>query len=219
MKPFIVCAVAVLLWSGAEAFAQAGGQGKDKNQTQVKQNASKAENAQKDAQKNAKDLAGAAQKEAGQAGQTVKRRREGAAASRSRQGGPANKDVNRPADVVEKGKTLGKEHAKQAQAFQKQIQREDAKHMERHARLVRIRELAAQKGDAEMVARVEKLMEKEQQVYSRKVQRMQEQPRAAQQTPAGAQPSPAPGSKPDSNQGSQAAPKAEKEKTNQGPSK
>lgn len=219
MRPFIACAVAVLLWSGAEAFAQAGGQGKGKNQTQVKQNAPKAENAQKDAQKDAKDLAGAAQKEAGQAGETVKRRREGAAASRSRQGGPADKDANRSADVVEKGKALGKEHAKQAQAFQKQIRHEDAKHMERHARLVRIRELAAQKGDAEMVARVEKLMEKEQQVYSRKVQRMQEQPKAAQQSPAGAQPSPAPESKPDSNQGPQAAPNAEKEKTNQGPSK
>ena len=213
MKPFIACAVAVLLWSGAEAFAQAGGQGKDKNQTQVKQNA------QKNAQKDAKDLAGAAQKEAGKAGQTVKRRREGASASRPRQGGPADKDVNRPADVVEKGKSLGKEHAKQAQAFQKQIRHEDAKHMERHARLVRIRELAAQKGDAEMVARVEKLIEKEQQVYSRKVQRMQEQPKAAQQAPAGAQPSPAPENKPDSNQGLQAAPNAEKEKTNQGPSK
>lgn len=215
MRPFIACAVAVLLWSGAEAFAQAGGQGKGKNQTQVKQNAPKAENAQKDA----KDLTGAAQKEAGKAGETVKRRREGAAASRSRQGGPADKDANRSADVVEKGKTLGKEHAKQAQAFQKQIRHEDAKHMERHARLMRIRELAAQKGDAEMVARVEKLMEKEQQNYSRKVQRMQEQPQAAQQAPAGMQPSPAPESKPDSNQGPQAAPNAEKEKTNQGPSK
>jgi len=219
MKPFVACAVAVLLWVGAEAFAQAGSQGQNKDQTQVKQNAPKAENAQKNVQKNTKDPAGAAQKEAGKAGETVKRRREGASASRPRQGGPADKDANRPADVVEKGKTLGKEHAKQAQAFQKQIRHEDAKHMERHARLVRIRELAVQKGDTEMVARVDKLMEKEQQVYSRKVQRMQEQPQAAQQAPAGAQPSPAPESKPDPNQGPQAAPNVEKEKTNQGPSK
>ena len=201
MKPFIACAVAVLLWVGADASAQAGGQGQDKNQAQVKQNASKRENAQK------------------KAGQTVKKRREGAPASRSRQDDPANKDANRPTEIVEKSKSLGKEHARQAQAFQKQIQHEDAKHMERHARLVRIRELAAQKGDAEMVARVEKLMEKEQQVYSRKVQRMQEQPQAAQQAPAGAQPSPAPESKSDSNEGPQAAPNVEKEKTNQGPSK
>jgi hypothetical protein len=49
--------------------------------------------------------------------------------------------------------------------------------MERHARLTRIRELAVQKGDAGMIARVDKLIAKERQVHQRKQTRVQQQRR------------------------------------------
>ena len=140
-------------------------------------------------------------------------------ASKQKQGGPKGKDAATAPQALEEGKALGKGHAKQGQALRKQIQHEDAKHMARHARLVRIRELAAQKGDAEMVARVEKLMEKEQQVYSRKLGRLQEQPRAAEQLPVGVQPGAAPEAQPDPDKGPQNAPDAQKEPNRRGPSR
>jgi hypothetical protein len=81
-------------------------------------------------------------------------------AGEQKQGGPQGKKMEKAAtDAVEqgkgKGKGKGKGQEKQAQAFQKQLQHEQAKHMERQARLARIRELAVKKGDAEMIARVD----------------------------------------------------------------
>lgn len=80
------------------------------------------------------------------------------------------------AEELAKGK--GKDHQQQLRAFEQQRQRNEAKHMERQARLARIRELAVQKGDADMIARVDKLIAKEQQVHQRKVNRLQQQRRA-----------------------------------------
>jgi hypothetical protein len=82
-----------------------------------------------------------------------------------------------PTDTSDEGKGKGQE--KQAQAFQKQQQHEQAKHMERVAKLNRIRELAAKKGDTEMVARVDKLLAKENEVYTRKLGKGPGQARAA----------------------------------------
>ncbi len=62
-----------------------------------------------------------------------------------------------------------------------QMQQELAKHKERLAKLNRIRELAAKKNDAEMTARVDKLIAKENEVYARKLQQMQGQPRVSPQ--------------------------------------
>ncbi len=76
------------------------------------------------------------------------------------------------------GTPEGKRHKQQLLALQKQLQHEQAKHMERRARLTRIRELAMHKGDAGVVARVDKLMAKEQQIYERKLTRVQQQRRA-----------------------------------------
>ncbi len=99
--------------------------------------------------------------------------------------GKAGKDV----EAAEKaGQAKGKGHQQQMRAFEAQQQRHRAKHMERQARLARIRELAVQKGDAEMIARVDKLIAKEQQVHERKGVRLQEQKRAM----TGAESSPAP---------------------------
>lgn len=82
------------------------------------------------------------------------------------------------------GKGKGKGQEQQEKAFQKQLQHAQAKHLERQARLNRIRELAVKKGDQELVARVDKLMAKEAQVHGRKQARLQGQPRA-EGAPAG----------------------------------
>ncbi len=214
MKPFIACALAVALWAGVDAFAQGKGQGK-RDQTQTQENVAKANKAREDAQ-------GAAEKDLGKGGKRAKKSDEDAAASKQKQEGPKGpkgKGAEQPSDALEKGKAKGKGGEKQLQAFQKQLQHEQAKHMERHARLVRIRELAAQKGDAETVARVEKLMQKEQQVHDRKVKHLQGQPRATPQAPtdtkAGAPAPVAPGPA----ESPAGVPDAEKEARKRGPSK
>ncbi len=74
--------------------------------------------------------------------------------------------------------TRGKAQEQQMRAFEKQMQHDAAKHMERRARLARIRELAVQKGDQKMVARVDELIAKENQLHERKLTRMQGQKRA-----------------------------------------
>jgi len=78
-----------------------------------------------------------------------------------------------------KGK--GKEHQAQLQAMDKQLRHAQAKQLERQARLARIRELAVQKGDTETVARVDKLIAKQNQVHVRKQQHLQTQKRAMEQ--------------------------------------
>jgi hypothetical protein len=62
--------------------------------------------------------------------------------------------------------------------------------MERQARLARIRELAVQKGDAEMIARVDKLMGMQQQVHQRKTAQVQQQKRAMTSTEPAPVPAP-----------------------------
>lgn len=68
----------------------------------------------------------------------------------------------------------GKEHQQQIMAFDKQLVHEKAKYLRNVARLKRIRELAVQKGNTEMVERVDKLMKKAQQINSEKRIRIQE---------------------------------------------
>jgi len=68
----------------------------------------------------------------------------------------------------------GKEHQQQIMALDKQMVRERAKFLRSTARLQRIRELAAQKGDTKTVERVDKLMAKAQQINSDKYKRIQE---------------------------------------------
>ncbi len=94
----------------------------------------------------------------GEKGKAAKQADEGAA----KQG----KKGQAPSETTDKGKGKGQE--KQAQALQKQQQHEQAKHMERVAKLNRLKELAVKKGDTEMAARVDKLIAKENEVYTRK---------------------------------------------------
>jgi hypothetical protein len=160
-----MCLFAIVLWASASVWAQGQGKGQGGgDKERVKEGSP-----QSKAQENAP--APEATKNAGK-GKAAKQADE----SGTKQGGPKGKKGQVPSDTPDKGKGKGQE--KQAQALQKQLQHEQAKHMERQARLTRIRELAVKKGDTEMVARVDKLIAKEQEVYGRKQGKMQGQPRA-----------------------------------------
>ncbi len=172
MRLFTMCVVSVLLWNGVDALAQGKGQNKGP-QAPVKENAPKADKVLKNSEAAAETAAKDAAK-----GNKGGKGQESATPSTSRQGGAHGKKAETLSDAVEKGK--GKA-GQQLQSMQKQLQHEQAKHMERSARLARIRELAAQKGDTATVARVDKLIEKEKMVYGRKLEHMQGQKRATQQ--------------------------------------
>jgi hypothetical protein len=170
MKPsvFVMCMLCVLVWSGATVLAQ--GKGKEGGDgTTVKGRDAKPNQAQGSPQAGDVNTG----KGAGKGGQTEK------------QGGPQGKKAGQAAEEVEKGKGKGKGSDKQGQAFQKQQRHEQAKHMERQAKLNRLREIAVKKGDAEMIARVDKLIAKEQEVYNRKLTQVQGQARAMPPMPAG----------------------------------
>jgi hypothetical protein len=164
VSTWAMCTLAIVLWVGASAPAES----KDKasgDQTTVKERDAKANQGQAKVQ--------AGDVKAGKGGQTDK------------QTGPQDKKAGKTPEAAGKSQSKGKGQDQKAQAFQKQLQHEQGKHMERVARLNRIREIAVQKNDAEMIARVDKLMAKEQEVYGRKLQKMQGQPRANPQLPAG----------------------------------
>ena len=172
MKPsvFVMCMLCVLVWSGTTVLAQGKGKSKEGGDgTSVKGRDAKPSQAQGGPQ--AGDVN--AGKGAGKGGQ------------REKQTGPQGKKEAQASEEVEKAKGKGKGHEQQAQAFQKQQRHELAKHMERQARLNRLREIAVKKGDAEMIARVDKLIAKEQEVYNRKLVQVQGQPRATPPLPAG----------------------------------
>ncbi len=163
--------LAVVLWAATGVLAQGQGKEQGGNKERVRERpANKApENAPAAAENVDKDAG------KGKAAKQVDERKQGV--PQGKKGGKA------ATDAVEQGKGKVKGQEKQAQAFQKQLQHEQAKHMERQARLARIRELAVKKGDAEMIARVDKLIAKENEVYGRKGGKMQGQPRAT--SPAG----------------------------------
>jgi hypothetical protein len=100
-------------------------------------------------------------------------------------------DVNRP--EAEPGK--GKEHQQQLAAMRAKIERERAKHLERTAKLERIRELAVAEESSETIARVDKLMQKERQRYTRKHRRMEMQMRTLMRTTGRKPGAPAPDEK------------------------
>ncbi len=170
--------LAVVLWTATGVLAQGQGKGQGGDKERVR------ERPANKAQENAPAAAENVDKNAGK-GKAAKQADEGLGkAAEQKQGGPQGKKGGKAAtDAVEQGKGKGKGQEKQAQAFQKQLQHEQAKHLERQARLARLRELAVKKGDAEMIARVDKLIAKEQEVYTRKGGKMQGQPRAT--TPTG----------------------------------
>ena len=89
-------------------------------------------------------------------------------------------------EAQEKAAAKGKGHQQQLTAVDKQLRHEQAKHMRRAARLARLRELANAKGDAETVARINKLTQREQQRYERKLGQTERRRQEIQQMAAGA---------------------------------
>jgi hypothetical protein len=77
-------------------------------------------------------------------------------------------DANRPG-----GAARGKDHAQQLKALEQQLTQIEQKHLERVAKLNRIRELAVKKDAKDVVGRVDKLLQKEQRLHGRKQERMQ----------------------------------------------
>jgi hypothetical protein len=71
-----------------------------------------------------------------------------------------------------KGAAKGKGHQQQLKAFERQMVHEEAKHLKRAARLKQILDLAKGQDDDKMLARANKLMEREQKRYEQKVQRL-----------------------------------------------
>jgi hypothetical protein len=67
----------------------------------------------------------------------------------------------------------GRDHQKQLKELQQQLSQAEQKHLERMAKMQRIKELATQKNSEQTLARVEKLLKREQMRYGRKRQRTQ----------------------------------------------
>jgi 2-oxoglutarate dehydrogenase E2 component (dihydrolipoamide succinyltransferase) len=167
--------VSVLAWAAGTVLAQGQDQGKGKDQgtpvanpnkpaetakVDVNAPAAKKAPAMQDIQKGAREKAKGLMEQAQQQGQTR---------------GKAMKD-----QVAGKlGETKAKGQEQQAKTREMQAQRDTAKHMDRQARLQRIRELAVQKGDTKMVAQVDQLIAKENQLYDLKLKKAQGQTRAA----------------------------------------
>jgi len=84
-------------------------------------------------------------------------------------GKPADKGKDKVEEQTKSAeKALGKEHQQQLAALRKQLTHEEQKHLSRKARLERIRQLAADAGNTETVARVDKLIQNEQERYDTK---------------------------------------------------
>lgn len=172
------CALTLVFWTGAQATGQGKGQGKGQEKgdaARVKENVPASSPAHQAPQAAAPSLGRPdKEKEARQGGKDVVDAGKADAAK--------GKKALESAGSVAKGK--GQEHQQQLSALDKQLRHAQAKQLERQARLMRIRELAQQKGDAETVARVDKLIAKQNEVFNRKQTHLQGQKRAAQQLPA-----------------------------------
>ncbi|MHC4704558.1 MAG: hypothetical protein ACYTFQ_28765 [Planctomycetota bacterium] len=79
----------------------------------------------------------------------------------------------RSADSSDQPAGKGRDHQKQLKELQQQLSHVEQKHLERMAKMQRIKELAAQKNSEQTLARVEKLIKREQMRYGRKRQRTQ----------------------------------------------
>ncbi|MHC4759528.1 MAG: hypothetical protein ACYTE8_12805, partial [Planctomycetota bacterium] len=84
-----------------------------------------------------------------------------------------------------KVKAGGKGHQQQLVALDRQVVREQQKHLKRKARLDRIRQLAVESGDEKSLARVDKLVGGEQTRYDRKTGRMEQRRAQIMQLAAG----------------------------------
>lgn len=155
-----LCMLGIVLWVGVLALAQ-GQQGPGGAAGQVRQRAGQAGGAQTAAP--AADANAATRARAARQDDSAMRAARGAAQDANAAGAQRGKALE---DVRAKAKDQRLDQ--QVQSLQKQIQEAKAKHMERTAKLNRIRELAVKKGDNDMVARVDKLIAKEKEVFGHK---------------------------------------------------
>jgi len=174
----LLCVLSVLSWAAGSVLAQGKGKGREGRTANPNKSgqAAKADANAPAAEKKADKKATTPQ----DVEKAAKEKGKGAM-DQAQTKGKAAKDQATDKAAEAKGKGKGQEQ--QMRAFEKQIQHEAAKHMERQARLSRIRELAVKKGDTKMVAQVDELIAKENQLYDRKLQQMQAQKRAGETLP------------------------------------
>ena len=77
-------------------------------------------------------------------------------------------DANRPGSAAK-----GRDHAEQLRQLEQQLAKQQQKHLERMAKLNRIRELATKKDKKDAIERVDKLIQKQQRLHDRRHQRVQ----------------------------------------------
>jgi len=193
----LLCVLSVLAWAAGNVLAQGKGQGKERGGNAGPKKSGETAKADANAPAAGKkamtpeDM----EKMAKEKGKGAAERGQGQAQTRDKgdKGGKGGKD--QVADKMAEAKAKGKAQEQQMRAFDKQVQHEAAKHMERQARLTRLRELAVQKGDTKKVAQVDELIAKEKQLYETKLQKMQAQNRAGGTVPPTGAPLPKEGGK------------------------
>jgi hypothetical protein len=174
----LLCVLSVLSWTAGSALAQGKGkerEGKTGNANKAEKNVPAAEKkatSPQDVEKAAKEKGKGAMEQAQTKGKSAKQQ---------------------ATEKMAETKGKGKDQAQQLRALDQQIRHEAAKHMERQARLARIKELALKKGDAKMIEQVDKLIAKENQLYAAKLEKMQAQKRAGGTMPPTTAPQPGPG--------------------------
>jgi hypothetical protein len=172
-----LCALFVLAWAAGSVLAQ--GQGKGKEQGSGPADRAVKANTPGDIAKPDPNASAANAKKSLTSQDTQKNAEERAKAFKGRGQEQIQTQQKAVKDQVggKMAETKAKGQEQRAQVFEKMAQHEMAKHLERQARLARIRELVVQKGDAKMVEQVDQLIAKEKQLYERKIQRMQGQGR------------------------------------------
>ena len=161
-----LCIMTVLAWAAGTVLAQGQGQGKEPRGGAVQAN-KPGETARVDVN------APAAEKKVQDAAKETREKAKGAVEQGQARGKAMTED-----GAGKMAQTKGKAQEQQMRAFEKQIQQNTAQHMKREAQLARLRELAVQKGDTERIARIDKLIAKEKQLYDRKLTKLQSQKRA-----------------------------------------
>ena len=160
--------VLVLLWNCGTVFTQEEGKGKetDEQDKQTRKAREIGKGWQADANELRRQVESRRSRIKERQREQRQMRREELLRIRELRRSERGQDVNQPAGKLGKDK----DYQQRLETLQTQMAHEEAKHLRRIARLKRIRELAV--GEASTIARVDKLMQKEQLRYDRKQQQM-----------------------------------------------
>jgi len=168
---FPIITIAILLWNAGTAFSKDKGTGASGRSKQPKNIQENRKGQQDDADKTKGQGKVARTHRQEQFRQAVGKQK---SSSDSNQPGAKFGKPRGKSPVAEKDTGQSRLHQQQLKALESQNLHEQAKHLERLARLNRIRQLATQENDAKTVERVDKLLQMESQRYSREQQRVQE---------------------------------------------